>query len=170
MPSYPRRKRRNSKMVFMRVDLSLALGTLTNGTVAVAEFDTQQMDRTFWAVGCKFYWALRDLTPGEGPLEVGVSHNDLTVGEIAQALDAEVRSRSDIIEREQASRPVRRSGQFSGLVEAEVLNNGLPIKTRMQYEVNNDFQGTIWARNKSGATLTTGAILNVAGIWYGKWR
>ncbi len=127
------------------------------------------MTRGFYAVGCSLYWVIRDLTPGEGPIEVGVDHNDLSVGESAEALDAEVVSPSNIIERERASRPVRRSGVFFGLAESEVLNNGKPIRTKMMFSLDPGFNARAWARNKSGAALTTGAIITVTGKMWGRW-
>ncbi len=79
---------------------------------------------------------------------------------------------SDIIARERASRPVRRAGVFpieSVTAGNSVLADGRQIRTPLRFSMSIGKDLKYYAFNQSGATLTTGAVLEVQGVIYGRW-
>ncbi len=162
------RKTANRAFQALPISASMALSTLADNTVLSAAITALADD--FWVNSAHLTWTLRDLTPGEGPIHIGMANLDLSVAEIKSAISATVTSRSDIIEREEARRPVRRVGSFDGLSEAQTLNNGNPIKTIVKMYLAEGIEMGIWALNASAATLTTGAIVEVIGMLYGNWK
>ncbi len=115
-------------------------------------------------------WAMLDHTGGEGPIEVGFSHGDLSTTEIAECLVAELTDPDDIIQKERSRRPVRRAGTFHGLQAVETLNDGKPIRTQMKISIGNGHDVGIWAANRDAATLTTGTVIVCDGTLYGRWQ
>lgn len=115
--------------------------------------------------------SVRDLTPGEGPLEFGVADATLTVTEIAEALDASPAHANDVPAVEHAKRKVRTIGQFSGLAESETYNDGRPRRVKLNWFVNaGQSFPVMWVRNRSGATLTTGSIVEMNNKFYATWK
>ncbi len=113
---------------------------------------------------------LHNFIVGEGPIEVGVSHGDLVVAEVNEAITAEVIDPDDIIAMERARRPVRRIGTFSGGFVNETLNDGIPIRRALRFSVGNDNMLDIWFKNLGGAALTTGSRMEWHGTLYGRWQ
>ncbi len=167
-----RSKSKKNRKGFIAIPFTaqLALSTLASLTVLDAAVLSATWGEDIFIISVDSYWSLRDLTPGEGPIIVGFAHGDLSVGEIAENLNAEVTDPDDIIARERARRPVRKAGQFTGLLANEALNDGKKLRTRLKFSVGEGHNLAFWARNDSGATLTTGAILNLSGTLYGRWQ
>lgn len=114
---------------------------------------------------------LRNHTLGEVPIVVGFAHGDLTTSEIQEGLDASVTSPDLIVERERSRRPIRRIGVFGRPdIAAQTLADGRIQRIRLKFSIGNDKDLVVWARNHSGAVLTTGAILEVQGTIYGRWQ
>lgn len=115
-------------------------------------------------------WSSVDHTAKEGPIVVGVAHGDLSVTEIKEATEAEMTDPDDIIARERARRPVRTIGVFDGETENEKLNDGRMLRTKMKFSVGDGHQPVLWAKNKDTAQLTTGTLIKVNGVLYGRWQ
>ncbi len=165
------RRRRSRNSVAIPFLASLTLGTLTNGSVVAVDTLGANLDEDLFAVSIDCQVGLHDLTPGEGPLEVGFAHSDLSVTEIAEALDASVLSPAgDTIARERARRPVRKMGNFSSVAESAVIGEGQPHRTTLKFLIGDGFSLDFWAINRSGGTLTTGAIMKISGTIFGNWR
>ncbi len=109
-----RRRARNSKFVAIPFETTVTLADLTDNTVVLSELFSAALAEDLFVISVDASWAMFDHTAGEGPIGVGFTHNDLSVTEVAEALVAEVTDPSDIIARERAARPVRRTGQFPG--------------------------------------------------------
>ncbi len=150
------------------VNQSITLSTLGDRTVALASLTNLGQTR-FKVISVDLYWSVAGLTAGEGPIEVGIANQNLTVGEIGEMLDANPTSQTDIIAMERIKRPVRRSGQFPGLSTNEALADGKKIRTKLFTVLNEGVELAIWARNNSGAALTTGAQIEATGTVYGYW-
>ncbi len=150
------------------MNVNVGLAALANNTVIKTPLVTLNDD--FWIQSGDLSFALQDATASEGPLYFGVNSGDLSVAEVKEALNALPTSRSDIIEREKARRPVRRVGQFSVAGVEEVFNDGRVkrITIKMYMAEGTDLEAFVM--NVSGATLTTGAIVQISGILYGEWR
>ncbi len=121
-------------------------------------------DRSFRLLSYNTMWGLRGQTPGEGPIVVGYAHDDYSVTEIKEALEAEATmTTANKVAGEQANRLVRKVGTFPGADEDEVLNDGKPIRTRLNWAIPLGSNISVFAWNRSGATLTTGAVLSCQG-------
>ncbi len=167
MANRTRRRRRSRNFVAIPFDATLALATLADATVLEGPVVTFGEDIYIMSIDCT--WAWHTHTTGEGPYNVGWAHGDLTVTEVAEALNAEVTDPDDIIAAERARRPVRRAGAFSGVGTEEVLNNNVPIRTKCKFVVGNDHSISIWVQNRSGGPTTTGTQVIITGVIYGRW-
>ncbi len=136
-------------------DNDLIAGTLTNN--AVDSMRVTSIDGT---------WTYEGATASEGPVTVGVAHGDYTAAEIEEWYEAiGSMSRSDKIAAEQAKRFCRRVGSFAAIqTGAEILNDGKPIKTKLNWLISPGLNIQAFAHNDSGAALTTGAVVHFQGI------
>ncbi len=164
------RKTSSSAFQALPVNQTIALATLADQTVLMADLTAIADD--MWMQSADLSWTLRDAAVGEGPIAVGLAHNDLSVSEVKEAINAVPASRSDIVARERSRRPVRRVGQFTGgVATSEVaLFNGVEKRTpvKMYFAESSDLAA--YAMNQSGATLTTGAVVTINGTIYGTWK
>ncbi len=142
--------------------------TTDNGVVLASDVLTFGED--IFVISIDASWAITNPTVGEGPLEVGWAHGDLTVAEIAEALDAEVTDPDDIIAGERARRPVRRVGKFACLLSDEVLFNGRVERQLMKISIGDSHTLKMWGRNRSGAIFANGPSIQVDGVIYGRWQ
>lgn len=166
-----KRRRGKRRRGFVAIPFSgdITLATLANSGVIMEDLLGSQLSEDLFCISVDICWAIKDLTAGEGPIDVGLCHNDLSVSEVAECLDVDLSDPDAIIERERARRPVRRSGKFSGVATEQTLNDGKEIRTKMKFTVGNGHCPAAWARNRSGAALTTGAIISYDGTLYGRW-
>ncbi len=172
-PTYfPGRRGRSKNFFVSKVTATLSLGTLASGAVIAA--DLLDLEQDAWIISSDLTWSIADLTQGEGPIEVGINNDILTVAQIAESLDASPNSQDDRIAKEQSSRPVRIVGQFPGASPTsggEVLNNGNIVRTRARMVITSARDLQVWARNISGvANLATGATVRAVGKVYGNWK
>lgn len=136
----------------------LLSGTLTN-------FGTTKVQ----CISADCYWSYDGLTAGEGPLRVGFNNSDLTDDQCEEALDAAPTSQADIILMERTKRPVREAGRFAGLSTNEVLNDGVAVRTRLGFVLDEGAELDFWVRNEGEAALTTGSRMKVSGKLYMRW-
>ncbi len=162
-------KRRSRKgFVVIPVNASITLSTLASADVIAASL-IPALGEDFFAISADLQWSIRSLTAGEGPLSVGVSHGDYTVGELKEHLDLQFADPDDKIAQEQKRRLVRRSAVFAGLASEESINNGNMKRIKIKIRLGDTQTLDIWCHNLSGATLTTGAVIRVVGQVYGRW-
>ncbi len=129
---------------------------------------TNTMDEAGTISSVEMVWSLSDFTAaaGDGPVVVGVAHGDYTNAEMEEAIEAAAGSwgRSDQVAREQADRKVRTVGVFQEIGGTiDYLNDGLPIKTKLNWYLSTGQTLAIWAYNQGTGALTTGSTLNVLG-------
>ncbi len=159
-------KRRSYRLRRVRITPELALATLGSDTALVA-LTTGAATDTYRMISAACTWALRGITGGEGPITVGFAHSDYGVTEIKECLEAFSIDEGDKVSGEQANRLVRIVGTFSS--EADTfLNNGRPIKTRLNWRMAIGSEVNIFAYNEDTTALTTGAVLHVAGDFWVK--
>ncbi len=163
-----KRRRRNTKFQVLTVDQIVSLGALVSSGILSGAITSLGVTR-YTVLSTDLLWAMDDITAGEGPITVGIANGDLSNTEISEMLDANPTSQSDIIARERLRRPVRQSGVFAGFDTHETLNDGKFIRTKLRTSLNEGVELVIWARNKSGVTLTAGAVVRVTGKIYGYW-
>ncbi len=154
----------------IRFNAQTALSTLADATVLQTVLTSLAQD--FYAVSADVTVTFRGATATEGPIQFGFNNGDLSVTEVAEALDAAVTSESDIIAKERVRRPVRRIGQVSDMHAGggEGFNDGKPKRVKLRFSLANAIQIEGWVRNQSGSALTTGAIVEWQGTIYGHWR
>ncbi len=118
-----------------------------------------------------FTIGIHGMAAGEQPLQLGVSHSDLTVAEVKEALDATLANPDDIIAREHSRRPVRTLGVIQQTSSSgAVFNDGKPKRQRIKFSVGNGFDLDFFCVNRSGGVLTTGAIIEINCVLYGRWQ
>ncbi len=148
----------------VRASPSLALSTLLAVTAITGPM-FGNADGAYRVMSYKGTWTLEGFTAGEGPIVFGFAHGDYTVTEIKEAIESGASiSIGNKVAGEQANRLVRRVGTFSGQVANETLNDGMPIKTRLNWAIPIGTNLNIFAYNDGAATLTTGALLRSNGV------
>ncbi len=107
-------------------------------------------------------YGMEDLAAGDGPISVGIAHSDYTAAEIEETLEAAgAWDEGNKVAQEQAKRLVREVGL---LTEQETsLNEGQPVKTRLNWRIATGDTLTWWIRNR-GDDLTTGMEVVVQGV------
>ncbi len=153
----------------IQFETSNALSTLTDNTVIIQNMLGAEMAEDYFWIGMDATWSLFGATPTEGPISVGVCHNDLSSTEVKEGLDAEITDPSDIIARERSRRPIRKAGTFSVQAANESLNHGDSIRTRTKFMIGDGHGPAVYAVNRSNGTLTTGAIVVTEGTLFGRW-
>ncbi len=159
---------RTGQLAKIPIQVSQAVGAAIDGAVVKATLNNFSDEVVI--LSAKLTWSLFGHTPNEGPLQVGIATDDLSVAEIGEALDASPSSRSDQVAFEQAGRMVRLAGVFDGQVADEKLNEGRLLKTKLGFAVANNNDAVFFVRNLSGATLTTGSSVRVNGHLIVKWQ
>ncbi len=162
------RSGRRRNFIAIPFDVSLTLGTLNSGVVLSTGVLTFGED--LFIISVDAAWALDGFTATEGPLSVGWAHGDLTVAEVAEAIDASVTDPDDIIARERARRPVRKVGTFAGLSSDEVLFDGRQERRAVRFSVGDGHSLNAYVVNRSGGNLTTGSVIRLSGVIYGRWQ
>lgn len=165
-----RRRRRDRNFVAIPFSASLTLGALTDDNVVSGSPITFGED--IFVISCDVNVTTRDGTAGEGPIEVGVAHGDLTNAEIEEALQAELTDPDDIIARERARRPVRRAGQILGTSSvdaANLLNGGQVKRVPCRFSIGDGHTFKLWAAARGG-NLTAGCVAEWSGTIYGRWQ
>ncbi len=162
-----RRNGRRYNLRKVRITPELALATLASDT-AVTVTTTGTSDSQYRCISILATWALRGLTAGDGPVTVGYAHGDYTVAEIKECLEStNAISQGDKIAGEKTNRLVRIVGTF-GTAGPGILNDGRPIKTRLNWAIMVGEQVNMFAFNEDTAALTTGSVLHCQGSMFVK--
>ncbi len=163
MAKHTGKGRRRGKVLKGRISLAVTLGTLANAAaVATAVGDTVQ-ERTL-ALSIEVTASLRSATPGEGPLVVGVAHSDYSAAEIEEWIEnAGSWDEGDLVNQEIARRKIRQIGVFDSALSTENLAEGQSIKIALKWILTQTQTLDFWVYNRSGATLTTGTLVNFDG-------
>ncbi len=152
------------------INVAESIPMLTAADGAVVSSAGDPMGREFFWISGDIYWALKGATVGEGPIVVGIAHNDYTDAELTENLNQTgMEDPGDKIAQERGRRLVRRAGQFSVVAANEVLNDGKAKRTKAGFVLTDGFAPNFWAQNRSGATLTTGMVVQISGKIYGRW-
>ncbi len=158
----------NKNFVRLPFQISVALSTLADNIV-LKLLPIPDITEDLRVLSMDATWAIKNHTAGEGPLDVGYADDNYSVTEIAEANIAQPTGPGDRIQNERASRRVRKVGTFPGLSTEEVLNDGKPIKTRLNWLITDMNTLAGWIQNRADSTLTTGCILDLSGYINGVW-
>ncbi len=162
--SYTRRRKRVFNLRRVRTTPAIALSTLASA-VAVKLGMTGAAPNTYRAVSVSQVWDIIGMTGGEGPILVGYAHSDYTVTEIKEAIESSASIDPGLkIEQEKSNRLIRIVGQLDQ--QTNNLNDGKPLKTRLNWLISPGDEVSIFAYNDGAAALTTGAVVKSSGnLW-----
>ncbi len=158
-------KKRSSRRVmsnYMRGDVNevLALGTLASLTLVADIFD-QVVDNKTKATSIIASYSMNSATmaAGVGPVLVGLAHSDYTDAEIEEVIESVGSwTLGNKVSQEVAKRQVRRIGTFPQPInagDAVVLNDGKPIRTKLNWILMEGQSLRIWAYNLGSAAFAT---------------
>lgn len=152
---------------------TLSLGTLGADTLLGAPLTTGSVNlgENYFIYSVDIIMALRGATPTEGPIWVGIAHADYSDAQIEAWLETSGGfSPKNLQEREVQKRLVRKIGAFEMAQATEDINDGLPIRVKLNWMLPEGQPGLkIWVFNTDTSALTTGAILAHTSTWYGRW-
>ena len=167
-----RRKRSRKGFVAIPFNVVLSLGTIGDLTVQKLALLGGNLLEDLFIYSVDAVMTLRGHTAGEGPISVGIAHTDYSVGEIAEALDVGALLGPQLkIERERAGRLVRKWGLFRGLQTNEIIakSDGRYQRYKVRWTQQDGADVNCWVQNQSGSALTTGTVLEIEGVLYGRW-
>ncbi len=127
-----------------------------------------QPTEDYFCISIDSLWDFLNHTDGEGPLLVGVAHGDYTLAEIEEFIELNFFNPQNKIGEEQSRRLIRKIGRFSGLGVSGELNNGIPIRTRLNWNLNTAGLQP-WVYNRDIGALTTGTVVRADMTLYGRW-
>ncbi len=170
MAKKPRRGRSMGKYIRGPIDETLALGTLAAADLISDDWDNLVGDTTLVSsVVCA--WSLGNITAPQGPILFGIAHGDYTDAEI-EAWVEQVNGWNigGLIEQEVSRRKIRMIGTFitggvsAGTTDALPINDGKPVKTKLNWILITGQTLRIWAFNSgSNPIATTVPSLTVNG-------
>ncbi len=154
-------RRKMGRYIRGGVDETIALTTLGPRTLVAQVFDETVTERALLSSIVSTY-VMDDFTNGIdiGPIMVGIAHGDYTAAEIEEFIENTASwAEADKIGQEVAKRQVRIIGIFgSGLLDAsahQTLNDGKPIKTKLNWILNAGQTLDVWAYNLGTAAVAT---------------
>jgi len=160
-------KRRRYSLRAVRITPARTLTTLGAATAIIASL-TGTSGSSYRAVSVKGVWTLTGLTAGEGPITVGYSHGDYSTTEIKEYLESATSINVGLkVEQEKSRRLIRVVGTFASSGNA-ALNNGNPIKTRLNWLITETKNVSLFVWNEGTGALTTGASVNMVGTMWVK--
>ncbi len=159
------RKSRRFNLRRVRCSPELPLGTLASDTALTVKLAGGTSTTPMVVASVNLTWQISALTADEGPLTVGLAHEDYTVAEIKECLEASAAiDAGDQIAKERANRKIRIVGTIDS--EDERLNEGKPLKTKLNWFFPAGLGVEIFVFNEQTGALTTGSSLKVAGdMW-----
>ncbi len=166
-----RRGSRRSMRGYMKGDINekIDLGTLAASTLISANIGETVIERTLIS-SIVTTWSLSEFTQavGDGPIVVGVANSDYTDSEIEQVLENNGSwNAGSLVDQEKTKRKVRIIGTFQQKdisVGNSVLNDGKPIKTKLNWVLETGQTLSLWAYNDGESALaTTDPDVNVFG-------
>ncbi len=169
MPNKPKSRRSRRQYVKGDINLGLDLGTLGAG-VLTSQINAEVAVEKTLVSSIKCQYSLSEFTQavGDGPIVVGVAHSDYTDAEMEEVLEnIGSWNPGDKISQERAKRLVRIIGTFQQVdisLGNTVLNDGKPIKTKLNWTLITGASLKFWAYNQGESALaTTDPDLNVIG-------
>ncbi len=164
-------RRKGRSLVPLKFQTQVSLLTLASNT-ALSVVTVDSLEQDFDIVSTHMTLALRDMTDGQGPLDVGLAEQGYSDSEIVENQDASPLSQYGPAW-ERSNRKIRLYGTFSGEGAERVLNDGLAIKRKLFLKAfgHSTFGAAqVWIINRSAAPLTTGGALEVTGVHWGRWK
>ncbi len=178
MAKHGKSRRKMGRYIRGNVDESQVLTTLAGRTLVSSAFDDVVDERSLISSIVATY-SLEEYTDitSAGPVMVGIAHSDYSSAEIEEVIENTGSwSEGDLVSREIGARKVKIIGVFQQKLdtplERSVLNVGKPIKTKLNWILNQGQSLQLWGFNLGTvAFATTVPIIRVQGhanLWPGK--
>ncbi len=171
MADRPRRRpRRRFNLRRVRIADELSIGALATLDVISAAMSASASDPVR-VISLVATFAITNLgASSDDGQEIGIAHSDYQANEIEECLEAQGSiDMGNKVAQEQANRLVRSLGfatESPGTGAGMAVNNGQPIKVKLNWLLSSGDSLVMWVRNGSGTVYTTGAALNVIGnMW-----
>ncbi len=142
------------------VDEDLDLGTLATKDAILVAFDSTVNERTLVSSVVASY-TMSNWTPiaSAGPILVGIAHGDYTAAEIEAWVETTGSwNETDLVQQEVANRKIRKIGVFdtpASAAASAVLNDGRPVKTKLNWILTQGQTLSLWAYNLGTAAVAT---------------
>lgn len=164
--------KQNTGVILRHSSEGVSLGTLSNSTAL--KIDTpggDDLTEDFRLLKMLLNGVVENMAAADC-VQIGICSNELTVAEIAEALQCGgPKDRNDRLNEERATRPVwilaTYYGDGSGM--GSVINNGLPIESKPRWSFSAPEGFTLFAYNPLDHALTTGADFSYTATSYGVW-
>ncbi len=153
------------------IDEQLSLGTLAAQAAVLAAFDETVNERTLVS-SLVASWSMNNFTQGDGIglIYFGVAHSDYTAAEIEEWIETVGSwNEGDVVEtREVGKRLIRQIGIFEavpgGGIGTVALREGAPVKTKLNWILNQGQTIDMWAYNTGGNPVgTTVPVMRAQG-------
>ncbi len=157
MAKHPKKFR---KYLRGNVDEELTIAALGSRALTAVAFDETVDERTFVSSLVASY-SMDEFTLGAniGPIMVGIAHGDYTAAEIEAFIENTGSwSEGDLVSQEVAKRKIKIVGIFdddSVSLGAVTLNEGKPIKTKLNWVLTQGQTIDLWAYNLGAAAVAT---------------
>ncbi len=140
------------------IDLDFALGTLAAQDVIVqATQDTVNGRSIVTSIDCTYSLSGYTVVDNAGPIEVGVAHPDYADAEIEAWIELSTGwDAGDKISQEVSNRLIRKIGSIPMVTSlaASPLNDGRPIKTKLNWILEQGTGLKFWAYNHGSVALS----------------
>ncbi len=150
----------------LAVDDVMALGGLAAKTAITIDL-ANVLSEERRITSAELTWTLKDLAAGEGPVVVGLCHSDYSSAEVEAWIENSGSwTEADMPSREISTRWIRQVGVFGEGAGGEslVLNDGRPIKTKLNWKLPTGQTLGVWAYNPNAAeAITTGTEVFATG-------
>lgn len=156
---------------FAKIQISetIDLGTLSAGGIVTEALTADTASQGFRCTSAVITWAVNGLTAGQGPIAVGVAQSDYSGTEIGEFMNlATGFTRTNLISQEIQDRRIRTAGAVQGGAEAGI-NDGKPVKTKLNWLVQEGQTINMFAHNGDDGALTTGGKVSFTGHLNGFW-
>ncbi len=155
------------------IDLDFALGTLAAQDVVVSAIqDTVNERSLISSIRCTYSLSGYTVTDNVGPIMVGVAHSDYSDAEIEAWIENALSwDEGDRAAQEVANLKIRKIGSIPMVTSlaASPLNDGKPIRTKLNWIVNQGQSLKFWAYNHGSVAVgTTDPDMHVDGhanVW-----
>ncbi len=139
------------------------LATLATVTAIKSTLLAAPVGSSYRVVSVHGTWSVVPFTEGDGPLVVGIAHGDYTITEIKEFIEATAAiDLGDKIAQERAKRLIRVVGVISSVANS-TLNDGKPIKTKLNWKITQGKALSFFVYNDGGGSMTTGSFNKVNG-------
>ncbi len=153
-----RARRKMGRYIKGNIDLDFALGTLAAQDVVVSAIqDTVNERSLISSIVCTYSMSGYTVVDNAGPIMVGVAHSDYSDAEIEAWIENALSwDEGDLAAQEVAGRKIRKIGTIPVVttLAASPLNDGKPIKTKLNWVVNQGQSLKFWAYNHGSVALS----------------